>query len=57
MKLDLTTLTHEERLALLNALHYVGGGYFRDSRTEKGETATVLHGAELLELAKSLLGK
>ena len=55
MKLDLTALTHDERLALLNALHYAGGGYYRDSRTPKGETAIVLHGAELIELAKLLL--
>lgn len=33
---------------------YVGGGYFRDSRIEKGKSAPLLHAPELADLLQRL---
>ena len=43
-----------ENQQLFNALVYQGGGIFRDSRIPKGETAPILHGEQVLELARQI---
>lgn len=32
---------------------YVGGGYYRDNRVKKGDTAPMIHGGEIIEIIKT----